>query len=85
MTDRTYPQGVPCWVDTEQPDVEAASRVLRRALRLDVRGRDAAGRAGELCHRHARRPDVGRDRRSRNGAPAWNTYIAVDDADVATE
>lgn len=21
MTHRTYPQGVPCWIDTEQPDV----------------------------------------------------------------
>ena len=25
MTDRTYPPGVPCWVDTEQPDVQAAT------------------------------------------------------------
>ena len=25
MTDeRSYPEGVPCWVDTEQPDVHAA-------------------------------------------------------------
>jgi hypothetical protein len=23
-TTRTYPHGVPCWVDTEQPDVDAA-------------------------------------------------------------
>ncbi len=23
-TGRSYPAGVPCWVDTEQPDVEAA-------------------------------------------------------------
>ena len=25
MTNRTYPQGVPCWIDTQQPDVEAAA------------------------------------------------------------
>ena len=25
MTSRTYPPGVPCWVDTGQPDVEAAT------------------------------------------------------------
>ena len=25
MTRRTYPQGVPCWIDTEQPDVGAAA------------------------------------------------------------
>lgn len=25
MTDeRTYPTGVPCWIDTDQPDVDAA-------------------------------------------------------------
>ncbi len=24
MTERTYPDGVPCWVDTVQPDVGAA-------------------------------------------------------------
>jgi len=24
VTERTYPLGVPCWVDTQQPDVEAA-------------------------------------------------------------
>jgi predicted enzyme related to lactoylglutathione lyase len=23
---RTYPAGVPCWVDTEQPDPDAACR-----------------------------------------------------------
>ena len=22
---RTYPEGVPCWVDTEQPDLDAAA------------------------------------------------------------
>ena len=27
MTNRTYPQGVPCWVDTAQPDVEAATEL----------------------------------------------------------
>ncbi|MFK4299779.1 putative enzyme related to lactoylglutathione lyase [Arthrobacter sp. GAS37] len=25
MIHRTYPQGVPCWIDTERPDVEAAA------------------------------------------------------------
>jgi hypothetical protein len=26
MTDQTYPPGVLCWVDTEQQDVEAATK-----------------------------------------------------------
>lgn len=25
MTSRTYPAGVPCWIDTEQPDVGVAA------------------------------------------------------------
>ncbi len=25
MTSRTYPPGVPCWIDTGQPDVETAT------------------------------------------------------------
>jgi hypothetical protein len=25
-TERSYPTGVPCWVDTDQPDVDAARR-----------------------------------------------------------
>lgn len=25
MTTRTYPQGVPCWIDTTQPDIAAAA------------------------------------------------------------
>lgn len=26
VVDRTYPPGVPCWIDTEQPNVEAATQ-----------------------------------------------------------
>ena len=33
----SYPAGVPCWVETMQPDPEAAARVLPRTVRLDVR------------------------------------------------
>jgi hypothetical protein len=46
MTSRTYPQGVPCWVDTEQPDIEAATAAQeychrRRRLRLTDRALDS--------------------------------------------
>ena len=43
-----YIPGVPCWVDTSQPDPTGRRRLLRRPVRLGVRGRDAAGvaRAG---------------------------------------
>lgn len=78
---RTYPHGVPSWVDTEQPDPEAAQDFYRRLFGwtfstasppgaplyavAGLDGRDVAGLA------HADAP-----------AAAWNTYIAVDDADA---
>jgi uncharacterized protein len=78
---RTYPHGVPSWVDTTQPDPEAAQDFSRRLFGwtfttvsppdaafyaiADLGGRDAAGLEAA------------------DGQPAaWNTYIAVDDADV---
>ena len=38
-----YIAGVPCWIDTNQPDPERRAAVLRRPVRLGVRGRDARG------------------------------------------
>ena len=78
---RTYPNGVPSWVDTEQPDPEAAQDFYERLLGwtfetvsppgtptyviASLDGRDVAGLA------------------LADGEPAaWNTYIAVDDADA---
>jgi uncharacterized protein len=79
---RTYPEGVTCWVDIEEADVEEAARFygvlfgwtflesepkLRYLIaRLD--GQDAAG-IGRLNS-----PDVTAAR-----SPAWNTYISVRD------
>jgi uncharacterized protein len=79
---RTYPEGVTCWVDIEEADVEEAARFygvlfgwtflesepkLRYLIaRLD--GQDAAG-IGRLNS-----PDVTAAR-----SPAWTTYISVRD------
>jgi predicted enzyme related to lactoylglutathione lyase len=76
MSQRTYPAGVPCWVDTEQPDFAAAKafygelfgwsfdEVMPSGYAIaSLHGLDVAGiGAGE-------------------GA-AWNTYVAVDDVDA---
>jgi predicted enzyme related to lactoylglutathione lyase len=77
-----FPPGVPCWVDTAQPDPEAAARfygdlfgwefqdrMARRYLVAQLGGRDVAGIGSQ--------PDG--DPR----APGWNTYIGVDSADDA--
>src|SRR4029453_1811259 len=83
---RTYPEGIICWGDVEEADVEEAARFygvlfgwtfleseskLRYLIaRLD--GRDAAG-IGRLNS-----PDVSAAR-----SPAWNTYISVHDIEQA--
>jgi uncharacterized protein len=86
MTNWTYPPGVPCWVDTEQPDVEAAAAFYGWLnLRLDVRGRHAAGSAGPYVIAKLDGQDVGAIAGPRQGAAAWSTYVSVDDADSAAQ
>jgi uncharacterized protein len=82
---RTYPAGVPCWIDTEQSDPEATCAFYTELLGwtcTDVTPPEA--------------PDSywiatidGRDVAAiapSTGAPvAWNTYIAVDDVDAVAE
>ena len=79
---RTYPSGVPCWIDTEQPDPEAAQDFYKRLFGwtfatisyeggpsytfAHLDGREVAGLASTSADR-----------------AAWNTYIAVDDPDAA--
>ena len=74
-----YEHGVPCWVDTWQPDADAAAGFYADVLGWEVaagpeysmarlRGRDVAGLASPA-------PD--------NVAVQWTTYVWVDDADDA--
>lgn len=78
---RTYPQGVPCWIDTEQPDPEAASRfygglfgwTFEDVMPPDAPGSYLIARLDGLDVAAIGRGDV---------APAWNTYVAVEDADA---
>jgi uncharacterized protein len=75
-----YPVGVPCWIDTSQRDLEAATRFYGGLFgwefeewtpgRYLVATRDALHVAG-IAHQ----PDA---------EPSWNTYIEVDSADWAT-
>ena len=51
MTDRTYPHGVPCWVDTEQPDVDAATTFYGGLFGWTFDGHAAAGRPRPLRDR----------------------------------
>src|SRR5690242_15822244 len=81
--DRTYPQGVTCWIDVSTPDVSAATEFYGRLLGWtfeDVLPPDAPERY-VIATLHGR--DAGAIG-SGDGAATWNTYIAVDDVDATT-
>jgi predicted enzyme related to lactoylglutathione lyase len=82
-----YPAGVPCWIDTAQPDPDAAAAFYGGLFGWkfeDVMPADSPGRylVGRLAGR-----DVGAVASQAEGVPsvpAWNTYVRVDSADEAT-
>jgi predicted enzyme related to lactoylglutathione lyase len=73
-----YAPGVPCWVDTWQPDADGAARFYAELFGWEaargeyslfrLRGRDVAGVAG-----------------SADDTPAWTTDVEVADADATAE
>ena len=86
---RTYPPGVTCWINTDQPDVDAALEFYGGLFGwtfYDVMPDDAPRRyaVGQLGGRDAAAVAGPRERGESREA-AWNTYIAVDDVDATTE
>jgi predicted enzyme related to lactoylglutathione lyase len=83
-----YPPGVPCWVDTAQPDTDAALAFYSGLFGWEFEDRmppDAPGNyfVGRLHDRDV--AAVGSQMEGAPPMPVWNTYIAVDSADdVAT-
>lgn len=76
---RTYPHGVPCWIDTEQPEPHDAARFYGELF--GWRFEDPAGRSYLIASLDGQ--DVAAIAPGSDGAAvAWNTYIAVDDADT---
>jgi predicted enzyme related to lactoylglutathione lyase len=82
--ERSYPAGVTCWVDTEQPDVDAALHfyaglfgwTFSDAVPADVPGTYLIASLGGA--------DVAAIGPRQGDAPVeWITYIAVEDADAA--
>lgn len=76
---RTYPHGVPCWIDTEQPDLGAARDFYGAQFGWSFK--DA--RAGAYLVATLDGRDVAALAAAQGDGPtAWNTYVAVDDADA---
>ena len=80
-----YQHGVPCWVDTWQPDADAAARFYAGVFGWDVR----SGTSGATSTRYDMCQLGGHDvaaigsPRPEGAGAAWTTYVWVDDADAA--
>ncbi len=79
---RTYPHGVPCWVDTEQPDPQLASRFYSDLFGWDFAEAMPVDAPGTYLIATLNGRDVAAIGQA-DGAPVWNTYIAVTDADAS--
>ena len=80
-----YIPGVPCWVDTSQPDPEAVLPFYSGLFGWEFEDVMPDGSEGSYFIGRIRGGDVGGGRvESARGAPPmamWNTYIWVDSAD----
>src|ERR1700704_5091294 len=82
--ERSYPAGVPCWVDTDQPDMEGARRFYEGLFGWTFPDAIPADAPGTYLIASLDGADVAAIGPARGDAPVeWSTYIAVDDADAA--
>jgi predicted enzyme related to lactoylglutathione lyase len=81
---RTYPAGVTCWVDTEQPDLDAAAAFYSGLFGWTLTDVAPPGLGDSYVVATLDGQDVAALAPAIGGRPAaWNTYIAVDDTDGA--
>src|SRR3982074_1319961 len=80
--ERSYPVGVPCWVDTDQPDMEGARRFYEGLFGWTFSDAIPADAPGTYLIASLDGADVAAIGPSENVAER-NTYLAVDDADSA--
>ena len=79
-----YIPGVPCWVDTTQPDPEAAVAFYGDLFGWEFEDRMPTGSPGRYYVARLRGGDVAAVGSQPEGAPpaaVWNTYVWVMDAD----
>jgi uncharacterized protein len=83
-----YPAGVPCWVDTLQPNPDAAAAFYRDLFGWElepqpwIAGEPGRYFIGKLWGRDV--AGIGPRREDAPGPPTWNTYVWVESADDAT-
>src|SRR5688500_10041614 len=79
-----YIAGVPCWVDTSQPDPEAAADFYGKLFGWELEDTMLADAPGNYFAATIRGGNVAAISSLPEGAPAqatWNTYIWVESAD----
>ncbi|HEV7168421.1 MAG TPA: VOC family protein [Micrococcaceae bacterium] len=82
---RSYPQGVPSWVDTEQPDVDAAIRFYGGLFGWTFEDALPSGAPARYMIAKLDGRDIAGIAGPGEGAATWRTYISVDDADAAAQ
>jgi uncharacterized protein len=86
QNDRYIP-GVPCWIDTTQPDPDRGAAFYAELFGWELEDRMPPGSPGKYYVARIRGEDVGAVSSRPEGAPeaaVWNTYIWVEDADATT-
>jgi len=87
MLDRDgYPAGVPCWVDTTQPDPDAAVAFYATLFGWDLEDRMPADGPGHyyVAQLHGRDvAAIGSQPDPTATSAVWNTYIWVEDVDAS--
>jgi predicted enzyme related to lactoylglutathione lyase len=81
-----YIPGVPCWVDTSQPDPAAATEFYRGLFGWDFEDAMPEGSGAHYFMGRIRGGDVAAVGSVPPGSPPepmWNTYVSVDSADKA--
>src|SRR5690348_8399768 len=81
-----YISGVPCWIDTSQPDPEAAVSFYHGLFGWDFENAMPEGSGGWYYIARLRGKDVAAVGTQAEGGAAtatWNTYIWVESADEA--
>ena len=83
-----YIPGVPCWVDTSQPDPQAALPFYRDLFGWEFENVMQEGSEGQYFIGRIRGGDVAAIGSIPEGAPSmatWNTYVWVDSADETAD
>jgi predicted enzyme related to lactoylglutathione lyase len=81
---RTYPNGVPCWIDTEQPDPNGARHFYGTLFGWTFHDDDAPDTRDPYLIARLDGQEAAAIAPGAGPTAVWNTYVAVDSADDAT-